>query len=224
MKSANILLTKEGVLKLADFGLARAFSLPTKQDAKNRYTNRVVTLWYRPPELLLGDKNYGTAVDMWSSGCIMAELWTRSPIMQGKSEQEQLNFICQLCGSFTPDIWPGVEELELYQTLEMQGSVRRRVKERLMPYVQDHYACDLIDKLLILDPKKRIDADTALNHDFFWTDPMPSDLSGMLAQLTYNMFDYVAQSMRRMNQGRQHQQAAIMNQQTENPSMQERTW
>ena len=82
MKAANILLTKNGVLKLADFGLARAFSLNKGQP--NRYTNRVVTLWYRPPELLLGERNYGSAHwPVGGAGCIMAEMWTRSPIMQG---------------------------------------------------------------------------------------------------------------------------------------------
>ena len=81
MKAANILITKQGILKLADFGLARAISI-NKQNQPNRYTNRVVTLWYRPPELLLGERNYGPAVDMWGAGCIMAEMWTRSPIMQ----------------------------------------------------------------------------------------------------------------------------------------------
>lgn len=85
MKAANVLITKNGVLKLADFGLARAFSI-TKNGQANRYTNRVVTLWYRPPELLLGDRNYGPPVDMWGAGCIMAEMWTRSPIMQGATE------------------------------------------------------------------------------------------------------------------------------------------
>jgi len=76
MKAANVLITKNGVLKLADFGLARAFS--AKNGHSNRYTNRVVTLWYRPPELLLGDRNYGPPVDLWGAGCIMAEMWTRS--------------------------------------------------------------------------------------------------------------------------------------------------
>jgi len=92
MKAANILITKQGILKLADFGLARAISI-NKQGHPNRYTNRVVTLWYRPPELLLGERNYGPAVDMWGAGCIMAEMWTRSPIMQGNTEQHQLTLI-----------------------------------------------------------------------------------------------------------------------------------
>ncbi|XP_058125393.1 cyclin-dependent kinase 9 isoform X2 [Anopheles coustani] len=190
MKAANVLITKNGVLKLADFGLARAFSV-SKNGIPNRYTNRVVTLWYRPPELLLGDRNYGPPVDMWGAGCIMAEMWTRSPIMQGATEQQQLVLISQLCGSFTNDVWPDVENLELYQKMELPPGHKRKVRERLRPYVKDPHGIDLLDYLLMLDPKKRIDADTALNHDFFWTDPMPCDLSKMLSQHTQSMFEYL---------------------------------
>nr|CAD7446999.1 unnamed protein product [Timema bartmani] len=191
MKAANVLITKNGILKLADFGLARAFSA-NKNGVANRYTNRVVTLWYRPPELLLGDRNYGPPVDLWGAGCIMAEMWTRSPIMQGNTEQQQLTLISQLCGSIIPELWPGVESLELYTKMEMPRGQKRKVKERLKPYVKDPYACDLLDKLLVLDPSKRYDSDSALNHDFFWTDPMPCDLSKMLAQHTQSMFEYLA--------------------------------
>ncbi|XP_073334460.1 cyclin-dependent kinase 9-like [Pagrus major] len=102
MKAANVLITRDGVLKLADFGLARAFSL-AKNSQGNRYTNRVVTLWYRPPELLLGERDYGPPIDLWGGGCIMAEMWTRSPIMQGNTEQHQLTLISQLCGSITAE-------------------------------------------------------------------------------------------------------------------------
>ena len=174
MKAANILITKQGTLKLADFGLARAISI-NKSGQPNRYTNRVVTLWYRPPELLLGERNYGPPVDLWGAGCIMAEMWTRSPIMQGNTEQHQITMIAQLCGAITPDTWPGVEKLELFSKVELPKGSKRRVKERLKPYVKDPFACDLIDKLLLLDPSKRTDADSALNHDFFWTDPMPCE-------------------------------------------------
>lgn len=196
MKAANVLITRDGVLKLADFGLARAFSL-AKNSQPNRYTNRVVTLWYRPPELLLGERIYGPPIDLWGAGCIMAEMWTRSPIMQGNTEQHQLTLISQLCGSITPEVWPNVDKYELYQKLELPKGQKRKVKDRLKAYVKDAYALDLIDKLLVLDPAQRIDSDDALNHDFFWSDPMPSDLKNMLSTHNQSMFEYLAPPRRR---------------------------
>uniref|UniRef100_A0A671P943 Cyclin-dependent kinase 9 (CDC2-related kinase) n=1 Tax=Sinocyclocheilus anshuiensis TaxID=1608454 RepID=A0A671P943_9TELE len=168
MKAANVLITRDGVLKLADFGLARAFSL-AKNSQGNRYTNRVVTLWYRPPELLLGERDYGPPIDLWGGGCIMAEMWTRSPIMQGNTEQHQLTLISQLCGSVTPEVWPSVDKkYELYQKMD----------------------------------------DDALNHDFFWSDPMPSDLKNMLSTHNTSMFEYLAPPRRR---GHMPQQPANQN-------------
>lgn len=197
MKAANILITKNGILKLADFGLARAISTSNKSGHANRYTNRVVTLWYRPPELLLGERNYGSPVDLWGAGCIMAEMWTRSPIMQGNTEQNQINLISQLCGSIGPEVWPGVEKLDLYNKLELPKNQKRKVKERLKAYVKCPYALDLLDKLIILDPSKRLDSDSALNHDFFWSDPMPQDLAKMLSQHTQSMFEFLTPARRR---------------------------
>lgn len=197
MKAANVLITKNGILKLADFGLARAFSISKGQP--NRYTNRVVTLWYRPPELLLGERNYGPPIDLWGAGCIMAEMWTRSPIMQGTTEQHQLTLICQLCGTITPEVWTGVENLELYSRLELPKDQKRKVKERLKCYVRDQYALDVLDKLLTLDPKQRLDADNALNHDFFWTEPMPTDLAKMMSQHNTSMFEFLAPPRRPRN-------------------------
>ncbi|MEJ1271689.1 cyclin-dependent kinase 9 (CDC2-related kinase) [Cricetulus griseus] len=199
MKAANVLITRDGVLKLADFGLARAFSL-AKNSQPNRYTNRVVTLWYRPPELLLGERDYGPPIDLWGAGCIMAEMWTRSPIMQGNTEQHQLALISQLCGSITPEVWPNVDKYELFEKLELVKGQKRKVKDRLKAYVRDPYALDLIDKLLVLDPAQRIDSDDALNHDFFWSDPMPSDLKGMLSTHLTSMFEYLAPPRRKGSQ------------------------
>lgn len=84
-----------------------------------------------------------------------------------------------------------------------------QVKERLRPYVKDDAACDLLDKLLILDPSKRIDADSALNHDFFWLDPLPSDLSKMLGNHNQSMFEYLAPQRRPGGQRVHHHQAAV---------------
>lgn len=151
---------------------------------------RVVTLWYRPPELLLGARNYGPPIDLWGAGCIMAEMWTRAPILQGSTEQAQLTLISQLCGSITPEVWPGVEKLELFIKLDLLKNQRRRVKDKLKAYVKCSHALDLLDKLLVLDPSKRLDSDSALNHDFFWTDPMPADLGKKLSMFTNSMFEF----------------------------------
>ncbi|XP_067935376.1 cyclin-dependent kinase 9-like [Watersipora subatra] len=192
MKAANILITKKGVLKLADFGLSRAFC--ASNTTEPRYTNRVVTLWYRPPELLLGSRSYGPPIDMWGAGCIMAELWTRAPIMQGDTETKQLMLICQLCGSINNEVWPNVEDMDLYKTLELPKDAKRRVKERLRHYVKDSYALDLLDKLLTLNPARRFSADDALDHAFFWEDPMPSReaFAKMLSLHSTSMFEFLA--------------------------------
>lgn len=123
--------------------------------------------------------------------------------MQGTTEQNQLTLISQLCGSITPAVWPGVEDLELYKKMELVPEQKRKVKERMKHYMKDPYACDLIDKILVLDPSKRIDSDTALNHDFFWVEPMPCDLGKMLANHTQSMFEFLAPP-RRHNQMRAH--------------------
>lgn len=199
LKPANVLITREGVLKLADFGLARAFSLAQNR-RRGGYTNGVVTLWYRPPELLLGERDYGPPIDLWGAGCIMAEMWIRSPIMQGNTEQHQLALIGQLCGSITPEVWPNVDKCELFGKLELVKGHKRKVKDRLKPYVRDPCALDLIDKLLVLDPAQRIDSDGALDHDFFWSDPMPADLKGMLSTHVTSMFEYLAAPRRQGGQ------------------------
>ena len=106
---SNLLINDEGQLKLADFGLARPF------DENNKaYTNRVITLWYRPPELLLGEQKYGSSIDMWSAGCLFAELLMRKPILTGRNELQQIQAIFQMFGTPTEETWPGVSSLQHY--------------------------------------------------------------------------------------------------------------
>ncbi|CAF1059960.1 unnamed protein product [Didymodactylos carnosus] len=215
LKSANILLTRNGLLKLADFGLARVLKQP-KQNQVNRYTCRVVTLWYRPPELLLGQRDYSSAIDMWGVGCIMCELWTRTPILQGDTEQRQLELISYRCGSIEPSVWPGLGSLPLYSQIHLPKGEKRKIRELMHPYTFDASTLDLIDKLLTLDPKQRIDADLAMSHDFFYNDPPASELGTLLSKYD-SMFElkevsrmqYQNQKTQQQQQQQQHRQKQL---------------
>ncbi|MGH0129629.1 UNVERIFIED_CONTAM: hypothetical protein FKN15_044251 [Acipenser sinensis] len=103
LKPQNLLIDNKGVIKLADFGLARAFGIP------------VVTLWYRAPEVLLGSARYSTPVDVWSVGTIFAELATKKPLFHGDSEIDQLFRIFRSLGTPNNDVWPDVESLPDYK-------------------------------------------------------------------------------------------------------------
>lgn len=206
MKSSNILITKDGELKIADFGLARPYSLDTKN---RKYTNRVVTLWYRPPELLLGERNYACAVDLWGVGCIMSELFTKEPLMKGQTEQDQLRLIADIIGPICPEVWPSVVELPLYSKLSNvinNGKHRRLLMMKMKRVTHNELALDLLKKLLTLDPSKRIDAHTALDHDFFWDekDPQTAEkraLAKSLSTIVQSQFEYTARHRRIQNPG-----------------------
>lgn len=109
LKPQNLLIDLKGTIKLADFGLARAFGVPVRA-----YTHEVVTLWYRPPEVLLGTQRYSTALDMWSVATVIAEMATKRPLFCGDSEIDQLYRIFLVLGTPNSNIWPGVEELSDY--------------------------------------------------------------------------------------------------------------
>lgn len=187
MKAANVLLNKEGVLKLADFGLAR----PYFGSGRHLYTNRVVTLWYRPPELLLGARQYSATIDTWGAGCIMAELWTRCPIMQGETEQRQLLLISNLCGSINPEVWPSVVELPLFGKMELPQNQKRLVGERMASIIKDPQGVNMLDRLLCLDPSKRLGAEEALEHPYFYAHPHPNEnVKDLMDTIKTSQFEY----------------------------------
>ncbi|KAL9104249.1 MAG: hypothetical protein Q9163_000797 [Psora crenata] len=159
LKPQNLLINREGNLKLADFGLARAFGVPLRT-----YTHEVVTLWYRAPEILLGGRQYSTGVDMWSVGCIFAEMCTRKPLFPGDSEIDEIFKIFRVLGTPDDKAWPGVTSFPDYKTSFPKWS--RDMSKRLVAGLDDK-GLDLLDAMLVYDPAGRISAKQACIHPYF---------------------------------------------------------
>ncbi|CAN6932995.1 unnamed protein product [Brassica oleracea var. botrytis] len=172
IKGSNLLIDNSGVLKIADFGLASFFDPNQTQPL----TSRVVTLWYRPPELLLGATRYGAAVDLWSTGCILAELYAGKPIMPGRTEVEQLHKIFKLCGSPSEDYW--VKSRLPHATIfKPTQPYKRIVDETFKEFPQPALA--LLETLLSVNPDDRGTANSALQSEFFSARPLPCDPSSL---------------------------------------------
>ncbi|KAM5308690.1 cyclin-dependent kinase 3 isoform 2-T2 [Glossophaga mutica] len=165
LKPQNLLINELGAIKLADFGLARAFGVPLRT-----YTHEVVTLWYRAPEILLGSKFYSTAVDIWSIGCIFAEMMTCKALFPGDSEIDQLFRIFRTLGTPSEAMWPGVTKLPDYK-----GSFPKWTKKGLEDVVPnlEPEGKDLLTQLLQYDPSQRISAKGALAHPYFSSPTTP---------------------------------------------------
>ncbi|KAL1538742.1 Cyclin-dependent kinase C-2 C [Salvia divinorum] len=172
IKSSNILVNNQGVLKIADFGLAY-FTRPKNREP---LTSRVVTLWYRPPELLLGSTNYGGEVDLWSAGCVFAELFMGRPILKGRTEVEQLHKIFRLCGTPADEYWRA-SRLPLASMFKPQQPYDSTLRERCAELPDT--AVDLIESLLGIQPAKRGTAASALQSEYFNTRPYACDPSNM---------------------------------------------
>ncbi|KAJ6796125.1 putative protein kinase superfamily protein [Iris pallida] len=172
IKGSNLLLDNTGILKIADFGLASFFDPNHKQPM----TSRVVTLWYRPPELLLGATDYGVGVDLWSAGCILAELLAGKPIMPGRTEVEQLHKIFKLCGSPSEEYWKK-SKLPHATIFKPQQPYKRCIAETFKDFPSS--ALPLVETLLAIDPADRLTATAALNSEFFTTPPYACEPSSL---------------------------------------------
>nr|ACO14721.1 Cell division control protein 2 homolog [Caligus clemensi] len=159
LKPQNLLIDKEGAIKIADFGLARAFGIPVRV-----YTHEVVTLWYRAPEILLGSNKYSCPIDIWSIGCIFAELVNKKPLFQGDSEIDQLFRIFRVLRTPTDDIWPGVTQLPDFKAT-FPSWIDNNLDAQMKSLDSD--GLDLLQSMLHYDPAKRISAKQALKHPYF---------------------------------------------------------
>ncbi|CAH0481375.1 unnamed protein product [Peronospora belbahrii] len=159
LKPQNLLVNTTGELKIADFGLARAFSLPIR-----KYTHEVVTLWYRAPEILLGQEVYSPPVDIWSVGVIFAEMVLKKPLFPGDSEIDQLYRIFRTFGTPNEALWPGVTKLRDYASTFPKWK-KKNIRE-LFPQL-DESGLNLLEFMLRYDPSMRISAKEALRHPYF---------------------------------------------------------
>jgi len=159
LKPQNLLIDKNGCIKIADFGLARAFGIPVRV-----YTHEVVTLWYRAPEVLLGSPKYSCPIDIWSLGTIFAEMCNRRPLFQGDSEIDQLFRIFRVLRTPTEEIWPGVTQLPDFKaTFPSWTSINLKTSMKKI----EQTGLELLEAMLIYDPSKRISAKKALLHPYF---------------------------------------------------------
>jgi cyclin-dependent kinase 1 len=159
LKPQNILISRDNVLKIADFGLARAFVPPIRP-----FTHEVVTLWYRAPEILLGSKAYALPIDMWSVGTIFAEMITKRPLFPGDSEIDEVFKIFRVLGTPNEHSWPGVTALQdwnndfpVWPTLSLARFCANMGDDGL----------DLLEQMLAIDPRRRITARDAMSHPYF---------------------------------------------------------
>ncbi|GAM22109.1 hypothetical protein SAMD00019534_052840 [Acytostelium subglobosum LB1] len=160
LKPQNLLIDRLGAIKIADFGLARAISIPVRV-----YTHEIVTLWYRAPEVLLGSKTYSVPVDMWSVGCIFGEMLNKKPLFSGDCEIDQIYRIFRVLGTPNESIWPGVTELPDFHVNTFPIWTGQPLA-KFVPNAEPH-AIDLLNKMLQYEPSRRISAKAALNHPYF---------------------------------------------------------
>ncbi len=186
IKPSNVLINYSGEVKLCDFGLAFENNSTHSSTTK---TNRVVTSWYRPPEILLGQTKYSYSIDIWSASCVFIEMLTMVSPFQGQTELDLFRQICNLCGIPNQSNWPNVDKLPWYQPMiqhlkkskpsSKDQQIFCKYKRCILedPFLRYHMKDDTLhfsDFMLILDPQKRATANDILCHPYFRANPKPS--------------------------------------------------
>ncbi|KAK7328343.1 hypothetical protein VNO77_22447 [Canavalia gladiata] len=207
IKGSNLLVDNNGNLKIADFGLATMYQPSQGQPL----TSRVVTLWYRPPELLLGATDYEVAVDLWSAGCILAELFAGKPIMPGRTEVEQLHKIFKLCGSPSEEYWKK-SKLPHATIFKPQQPYERVVSQTFKDFPSS--TLSMLEVLLAIEPEDRGTASLALQHEFFTGKPLPCHPSALpkyppSKEFDAKLRDEEARRQKAGNKGPEHESAKI---------------
>ncbi|KAK1776861.1 protein kinase [Copromyces sp. CBS 386.78] len=201
IKAANILVSNEGVLKLADFGLARFYAKHHQLD----YTNRVITIWYRSPELLLGETQYGPAVDIWSAACVMMEIFTKRAIFPGDgSEINQLDKIHSVLGTPTRNDWPNIIEMpwfELLRPTQRRANVfAEKYKELVTPA-----AFELLLWMFKYDPDKRPSAAEVLAHPYFTAEEPAPRQAVELKDIDGEWHEFESKALRKENERKERE-------------------
>ncbi|KAG5321751.1 CDK20 kinase, partial [Acromyrmex heyeri] len=168
LKPANLLISEKGILKIADFGLSRLMW----KDGTKPYSHQVATRWYRAPELLYGARYYTSAIDIWSIGCIFGEMLNTSPLFPGETDIEQLAIVLKYLGSPTSESWPELTSLPDYNKITFPYH-KSTSWENIIQDAQPE-AIDLIRQILIYNSSKRLTAEQALCHTYFYSKPYPS--------------------------------------------------
>jgi len=168
LKVSNLLMTDRGCVKIADFGLARRFGEPTRA-----MTPRVVTLWYRAPELLLQSTTHTTAIDIWAAGCILGELLLHKPLLPGRTEVQQIDMTIELLGTPHAAIWPQLDKLPALQNFTLKSQPYNNLKHKF-PYLSPA-GLRLLNFLFMYDPAKRATAEECLQSSYFREQPLPCD-------------------------------------------------
>ncbi len=206
IKGSNILISNKGVLKITDFGLARSMKNVNPAIESPNYTNRVITLWYRPPEILLGSTSYGREIDIWGIGCLLLELFTRRAIFQGTNEVDQLWKIYDVMGTLRTSDWPDADKLPWFEMLRPNYHTESKFWQKFGSLLSPE-CFNLAKSLLEMNPEKRITAENALRHPYFKEEPRETDLE-FLKDLNGEWHEFEAKKKRKEKEAKNRDNTA----------------